>query len=87
MAIERAIVTNLGSFNIGNAPDTLAANPDVRYLRDGEAAIDANLTFQTSLDASPREILESIVSVVIESQPTGFNLQERDVIVPSIERG
>lgn len=40
-----------------------------------------------SIDASPREIVNALVTTIIASQPPGFNLQERDVVVIALDRG
>lgn len=45
------------------------------------------LNVDMSPDATVRQITNAIVTATINNQPSGFNLQERDVILTKIDNG
>lgn len=45
------------------------------------------LGFSFSIDSSVRNMSETIVQQIILNQPEIFNLNPKDVVIPSLERG
>lgn len=82
---QRALVNDVSIEWHSNAIQISASR--VYYLTDGQDYTPGSAGASRSSDATPRELTNALVDAIIASQPAGYDLSPKDVIVPSLERG
>ena len=61
--------------------------PSVQYLDGSIGDVTQSVSVTVPLDASPHHILSVLADEIVAQQPTGFDLDARDVLLYGLERG